>query len=211
MTAKTVLLFFLAITISSASQGQSNKRLKEKKFGVTITLPYLNNFRFHHYEKNKDTSSFGFVGVGYSLFYKTSKDKISIGYSLATDAALPVGPIDYFGGTRTKLICSFFEILYHRKIQERFRIVAGINFSKYEYSFFDYDARRGNYKVDKTTGLSFGPEYFNKKNCSIALLYKPAIINFDRKSYKHHLTIDFRFDINIIKLNSPSKSKDYLN
>jgi hypothetical protein len=147
---KTAVICFLLIIISiHTSYGQRKTKERTGKFGITISLPCLNSFRFHHYEKNKDSTAYGFVGTGLALFYKTNKNKISLGYGRSTNALAPFGVVDYFSGSKSKIVCEFFEALYHKKIRNRTKITGGINVNRYHYTFEDFDT--GYFFIDMIT------------------------------------------------------------
>jgi len=133
---KTTAVCFLLFVFPCSLYGQKKPEKEAVEYGVTISFPYFNNFRYHHYEKDKDSTSYGFAGFGIPVFRRTDRQKISAGFSLSTDFPYPIGSVDIEGGTWIRNTCLSFEIRYHRQVvTDRVRFVSGVNFSKYKYGF----------------------------------------------------------------------------
>jgi hypothetical protein len=195
---KKSLLFIFFILTSYSVFCQNNKDSKRKKSGLTISLPYLNNYKFYHHEKNKDSSISGFAGIGFAFFTKTGKMKFSINCGATTDSPYPIGPVNIKpDGDYVRISSIFFEPVFHQNIIKKVNFIYGVNFTAYRYRFTNFNTGIQYKKSDKTVGITTGVEYVFKEKFSIAALYKPSVISFDHKSYKHLLILDFRFDINI--------------
>ena len=196
---KLSLIFNLILIFSLAAFGQENSKTQAKVLGVTISLPYINSYRYYDYGKNNERIKSGFGGIGLACFYKTGKNKISLNYGVTADLPAPLGPIDFgHEGTRSQISAGFIDIIYHHNLLKGLNVVAGFNVVKYKYKFISYvDTIPWYNRHDNTPGLSIGAEYIFKKSFSIAAFYRPAIISFDTKQYLHLLSLDFRFDVNI--------------
>ena len=196
---KLALIFNFILIFSLSAFSQENSKTQTKVLGVTISLPYMNTYRYYDYEKNNERIESGFGGIGVAFFYKVRKNKISLNCGVTADLPAPIGPIDFeHEGTRSQISTGFIDIMYHRNLLKGLNVVGGFNMAKYKYKFISYvDTIPWYNKHDNTFGLSIGAEYVFKKSFSIAALYRPTIISFDTKQYMHLLSLDFRFDINI--------------
>jgi hypothetical protein len=194
-------LLFLTFVLTTPFTGMSQDKKGQKAIGVTAALPWVNNYSYHNYELQKSSSKSGFVGLGASAFYKTGKDKFSLNFGFTGDLPAPIGAFDYGKeGTRTNILSNFWEVLYHRNFLHRVNMIAGLNYVKYDFNFTSFVDTLPSYsKFDKTLGLTVGSEYRFSRNSSIALFYRPAIISFDLKQYRHLISLDARFDINLWK------------
>lgn len=197
---KQFLLFNILLTISLTGISQITAK-STKALGVTISLPWMNNYVYHDYETSNSSSKFGFVGIGGSVFYKIDKNKVSINIGLTGDLPVPIGPFDYEKqGTKTSIQSSFLEMLYHKYLFKRVKVIAGVNHLNYKFNFTNYEDSSLSYLIaDRTIGATLGGEFYFSKNSSVALFYRPAIISSDLKQYRHLLSLDFRFDIPLWK------------
>lgn len=166
-------------------------------FGITVSLPWVNNYAYYNYESNKRATKSGFVGLGASAFYKTGDHKFSLNYGFTGDLPVPMGAFDYGKeGTRTNIRAWFWEALYHRSIFERVNIITGLNYVKYRFTFSSYVDMIPSYTIDDPTiGVTLGAEYTYMKHSTIAVFYRPNLVSFDKKQYRHIISADARFDI----------------
>jgi hypothetical protein len=180
-----------------------DRQKQTKAIGVTASLPWVNNYSYYDYDLNHSSSKSGFVGLGASAFYKTGKSKFSLNFGFTGDLPAPIGAFDYGKeGTRTNILSNFWEGLYQRNLFERANIIAGINYVKYRFNFTSYVDTLPSYSIfDKTIGLTIGSEYRFSKTFSVALFYRPTIIPLDEEHYRHLLSLDARFDINLWRRN----------
>jgi hypothetical protein len=192
------LSIILAIPFFALSQ-DNQKQLRS--IGITASLPWVNNYSYYNYNQGQSSSKSGFIGIGASLFYKTGKNKLSLNFGLTGDLPAPMGPFTYGKvGTRTNILATFREMLYHRKAVGKFSIIAGMNYVKYRFNFTSYEDSLPSYSIfDKTIGITSGCEYRFSKIFSLALLYRPTIISLDFKRYRHLISLDARFDIYLWK------------
>lgn len=175
--------------------------LKHYSAGVTISLPWANSFRYYDHELQRSAGKSGFFGLGLAFFYKTEKNKFSLNTGITGDLEAPIGPLDYaHTGTFSNIGTIYAELLYHHRLIKRLNILGGINYAGYRFSFTDYENVDGSYtKFDHTAGITAGAEFLIRKNAAIALLYRPALFSSGTKQYRHLLSLDFRFDINLIR------------
>ena len=106
----------------------------------------------------------------------------------------------YYGkdGTRTNILSTFGEVIYHRNVFGKFNIIAGLNYVRYRFNFTSYVDTLPSYSIfDKTLGITVGSEYRFSKVFSVGLLYRPTIVSFDLEQYRHIISLDARFDINV--------------
>lgn len=199
---RQLLILSFVLTIPFLSKSQDAQGLP-RAVGVTLSLPWINSYSYYDYDLQQSSSKSGFVGLGASAFYKTAKSKLSLNFGFTGDLPVPLGAFDYGKeGTRTNILSSFWEGLYHRNLFGRVNLVGGLNYVKYRFNFTSYVDTLPSYSTfDKTIGLTVGSEYRFSKNSSIALLYRPTIISLDRKGYRHLISLDARFDINLWRRN----------
>jgi len=179
------------ILLSDISHGQ--KKEYKKSVGITISLPWINNYTYYDYGENKSQSKTGLTGIGASLFYKTCKNKYSLNGGLTTTFNFNFEK----GGGITENV-QFLEGIIHHNFYEGFNGIYGINFSNYTYITTGPDAPgvpEGYSKKYQTIGLTFGREYMFSKTFALALFYRPALYSFETKSYKHNISLDASFDI----------------
>lgn len=195
MKIHLLVIICLLTAISSAAQQP------DKKAGITISLPYVNSYRYHDYGKNIDTVKSGFGGIGVGTFYRNQKNKFTLNSSVTADLPAPIGPIDYgHEGTRHSISALFIDLVYHRQLYKGLHSVAGINNVWYNYHLLSYEDTIPSFKKrDHSIGISIGAEYKFRRSFSIAALYRPSLTTDAGKQYRHLLTLDFRFDITIWK------------
>lgn len=195
---KHLRLLIIIFTIPFFALSQPGKG-QSRAIGVTASLPWVNNYSYYDYDQNKSSSKSGFVGLGASVFYKTGKNKFSFNFGFTSDLPAPMGPFDYGKeGTRTNILTTFGEVFYHRNIFDKLNFIAGLNFVKYRFNFTSYVDTLPSYSAfDRTLGITVGSEYSFSNTFSVALLYRPAIVSLDLKQYRHSISLDARFDINL--------------
>jgi len=195
-----LFLFLIAFqTVFAAGYGQNASQ--PKSLGLIVSLPWVNSYSYFDYNAQKSSSKSGFGGLGSGIFYKVGKNKFSLIAGLTRDLPTPMGPID-FGKEepRTSIGSKFSEITLHRQVISHVNMVLGINRVKYEFKYISNNSNTSSYSVfDKTAGLTFGVEYASDKFFSAALLYRPAVLYFDRKEYRHLISLDARFNISVWK------------
>lgn len=199
---KQLLLLSFISTLPFLGMSQ-DKSKQSKAVGVTASLPWVNSYSYYDYDLKKPSTKSGFIGLGASAFYKTDKNKFSLNFGFTGDLPVPMGPFDQANeGTRTNILSSFWEGLYHRNLFNRVNLITGLNYTKYRFNFTSFVDTLPSYsKFDKSIGLTIGSEYRFSKNSSVVLFYRPTIISFDKKQYRHLISLDFRFDINLWKCN----------
>ena len=198
------LLLFLSFVLAIPQLSKSQDKPKHSKtIGVTASFPWINNYSYYDYDLQKSSSKSGFIGLGASVFYKTSKDRFSLNFGFTGDLPVPMGVFDYgHEGTRTNILSTICEGLYHRNLFNRVNLIAGLNYIKYRFDFTSYVDSLPSYSMyDKTIGLTIGSECRLGKNSYVALFYRPTIISLDQKQYRHLISLDLRFDINLWKFN----------
>ena len=176
-----------------------DKQEQRRSIGVTASLPWVNNYSFYDYDQKRSSSKSGFAGLGASVFYKTGENKFSLNFGFTGDLPAPIGAFDYGKqGTRTNILSTFGEVLYHRNVFDKLSIIAGLNYVRYRFNFTSYVDTLPSYSTfDKTSGITVGSEYRFSQTFSLALLYRPTIVSFDLKQYRHLISLDARFDINV--------------
>jgi hypothetical protein len=192
------ILLNLILILPLPGIGQDNFT-KKASAGLTISCPWINNYSFYDYDLKKSSSKSGFTGLGASIFYKTGKNKISLNFGFTGDLPAPVGAFDYgHEGTRTNIGSIIMEVLYHQKVYHKLNIIAGLNAVNYRFNFTSYvDSIPSYIKRNKTIGLTIGTEYLFSRNFALSLFYRPALVMPGTKQYRHVISLDARFDINI--------------
>jgi opacity protein-like surface antigen len=198
---KTILVFSFVWVFSLTIAGQQDAKPKSKIFGITVSLPYINSYKYYDYDLTAGATKSGFGGIGLAFFYKNGKNKISLNYGLTVDLLAPIGPIDFgHEGTRIQVGARFIDLIYHRYLFNKVYVIGGLNMVRHKYNFISYvDTIPGYNTHDDSFGLLTGVEYAFRKNFSVAALYRPVLRSQDIKRYKHLLSLDFRFAINIWK------------
>ena len=191
-----LILFGLTLPMLSASQDKSTQ---QKAGGFTASFPWINNYSYYDYDLKKPASKSGFVGLGAGVYFKKNNYKFSVNTGITGDLPVPIGAFDYGKeGTRTNIFSHYWEVGFHRNLAGRINIIAGFNHIKYRFRFTSYIDSLPSYSVtDRTIGLTFGGEWLARKHSSIALVYRPTIFSLGNKQYRHLVSIDCRFDINI--------------
>jgi len=195
---KRILGASYIILLSSLPCFSQDTSLCCQSTGITLSLPWVNNYSYHNYESKRSATKSGFVGLGASAFYKTGKHKFSLNFAITGDLPVPIGAFDYGKeGSRSNIHGELWELIYHRSIFNKVNLIGGINIVKYRYSFTSYVNQPVLfYSIDdKTTGLTLGAEYLYARNSMIAVFYRPAILSAGKKEYRHLISADARFDI----------------
>jgi hypothetical protein len=195
---KQVLFIIILLTISFFAMPQNNQKPTES-FGITASLPWVNNYCYYDHELKRSSSKSGFSGLGAGAFYKKEKNIIALNTGLTADLPAPIGAFDYAKeGTRTNILSIFAEGLYYKKLFGKLNIIAGINYVSYRFNFTSYIDTLPSYSVfDRTVGITTGTEYYFSKTFSVALFYRPAIVSLDLKQYRHLVSLDARFNITV--------------
>ena len=194
----TRIVFTILLASPFLCQGQKDS---SGSFGLTISLPWTNNYVFYDHYSSQDTSTSGFMGIGGAFFYKHGNKKLSLNFGITSDLPAPIGPIDFAKeGTRKSIEAFLLDLIYHQTVHRRLAILGGVNFVDYRFKLTSYvDTIPTFTKDDKTIGITIGPEYLSKKSFSLALMYRPALVSFSRKQYRHILSLDVRFNFIIGK------------
>ncbi len=189
-------VMILSIPFLGISQHTSKQ---SKAVGFTISLPWVNNYSYYNHHSQNTSSKSGFVGFGASAYFKTGENKFSVNLGFTGDLPAPIGAFDYAKeGTRSNILSTFVEGIYHKKLVGRVNIIAGVNHVRYRYKFTSYVNTLPSYsKFDNTLGFTIGSEYRFSRKSSIALLYRQAIISLNQKNYRHLISLDARFDISL--------------
>lgn len=192
-----LLLVLLMLSINAVSQ----RRTPKSAFGATLSFPWINNFSYYDYNRGKPYFKSGFTGISASAFYKNEKQKISLSLGLLGSLPVPMGPYDVELKNYTHLFSSFLEATYHHRISPRINLIGGLHYMEYEYTYWKTDSTDSDNFADFTGGPTVGAEYlFGRKNFSLALFYRPSLITFTgTKRYRHVISLDARFDINIFR------------
>ena len=197
---KLLLLSVTMLTIPFLGISQHTPK-QPKAIGLTISLPWVNNYSYYNHHSQNTTSKSGFVGFGASAYFETGEKKFSVNLGFTGDLPAPIGAFDYAKeGTRSNILSTFVEGIYHKKLVGKLNIIAGVNHIRYRYKFTSYVNTLPSYSIfDNTLGFTIGSEYRFSRKSSIALLYRPAIISLNQKSYRHLISLDTRFDIKFWK------------
>lgn len=192
-----LLLALLTLSINAISQ----RRIPKNAVGITVSFPWINNFAYYDYNRARPYFRSGFVGIGASAFYKDEKQKFSGSMGMLGTLPVPMGPYDVERNNYTNLFSVFLEGAYHRRIFPRINLIAGLHYMEHEYSYWKTDSTESQDFTDFTGGLTMGAEYlFGRKNFSLALFYRPSLITFTgTKKYRHVISLDARFDINVFR------------
>jgi hypothetical protein len=191
-----LLLSLFMLSINAFSQ----RRIPKNSFGVTASLPWINNFAYYHYDKGKPSSQSGFSGISASAYYKDLDQKISLSLGIIGSIPVPFGPYDFAKKNVTQVHGTYIEGTYHRRIHPRINLIGGLHYMEHAYTYWT-DSVSNEYLQDFTGGLTAGAEYlFGRKNFSLALFYRPSLITFTgTRNYRHVISLDARFDINIFR------------
>ena len=187
------------IFISSVSNAQSSTEIPDQhvtSVGVSIELPFLSNGISYDYSDNKEHSQTGYLGGGICLFYRKNKNKFFVNYehpSLKKNLFPPKGGSADFN-------TNIAEFTIHHTLHRSFALIGGINYATYRFhSYNDVQPIREIDKSDATVGLTTGAEYLPAQATAIGFTYRPSLISFGSKSYRHILSLFFRYDINFWK------------
>jgi hypothetical protein len=199
---KTFVALILAFTFWLPTQGQTEMPLSKGTGGVTFSFPWVNYYRYVDYYKNIPARKFGFFGVGFSLYYREGKNKVSFNCSTSEDLSSPVAAINYTKkDISTSIAASFFELAWYRPVHDDFGLVAGFNFTNYAFRLSSNLDNVSSYtNADQTLGLSVGVEYRFNKHYSVAGVYRPALASFETdNNYRHIINFELRIDLNFKK------------
>lgn len=181
----------------------ANSIAQDKRTGITISLPYINSYRYHDYEKGVEANKSGFGGIGMGVYYHYRRNKFTLNSGVTADLPAPIGPIDFgHEGTRHSVSSLFIDLLYHRPLYKKLYAVTGISNSWYNYRLLSYEDTIPSFKKrENAIGLTVGAEYKFRRSFSIAAFYRPSFKVSGNNQYRHLLTLDFRFDITVWEKN----------
>lgn len=191
---RQILFLTIALFIFTEINAQSSKSITSA--GMTIDLPVINNGSFYDYESHKTSNESGYLGAGVSLFYRNQKNEFTIGleHPLIKKSLFPPK------GGYSDAQCDIFETTVRHKISGNVAIIGGLNYSIYRFhAYTDIPGIPDIDKKDETIGLTTGAEVLMSKNTSLSLTYRPSLFAFEQKSYRHILSLGFRFHINFWK------------
>jgi hypothetical protein len=191
-------LTLLLIIICAQGFGQTSI----KSFGLTLGLPWVNNYTYYDYETKSSQNKSGFIGFEFALFYKQDRNKFSLNAGLTGDSPGPFGVEYSREGTRTSVSSTFIELIYHRQVYKKIIVAFGINNIWYNFDFNSFvDSLPSYRKSDRTIGVLIEVEYAFNKHISLAATYRPVLFS---TKYRHILSLDLRFNFNIWKLFKPA-------
>lgn len=192
-----LLIACLTLSINAVSQ----RRIPKSAIGVTASFPWINNFAYYDYNKGKPYSKSGFTGISASVFYKDEKQKVALSLGILGDHPVPIVPYEVERNNNTLIHSTFLEGTYHKRVHPRINLIGGMHYMEYAYSYWKANSLDVDFFTDFTGGLTTGAEYlFGRKNFSLALFYRPGLITFTgTKKYRHVISLDARFDINIFR------------
>jgi len=171
---------------------------KDPVVGVTLSFPWVNNYKYVDYEYKTVRKKSGFFGLGIGAYYKRNDYKISFNIGLTEDLDSPIGAIDYSRpNTRSNISSQFAELVCHYPFYKSLNAILGLNYTSYKYEFTSFEDRFFWYKkTDHTLGFSAGVEYRFNKYISAAAIYRPAFASFETDGiYRHVISLDIRIDI----------------
>jgi len=188
-------LFFALIFFNFLNINAQPKNYKQSA-GMAIAVPVINNAHFYDYRNNKSENQTGYFGIGTSLFYKKNKNEFSIGIESLILQAFIFPPKGGYSGIN----CTLFEALIHHKVSSQVTLIGGLNYAIYQFhSYIDVPLFNDIKKTDATIGLTTGAEFIATKTTSFLLIYRPALVSFDNKNYRHTISLECRFTINFWK------------
>ena len=186
---KLALIVILAIPLFAFSQKAP------RSAGITLSFPWVNSFIFYNYHDHKKDAVTGFFGIGGALFYKEGRDKVSLNFGFTSSLPVPFGPFDR-EGSYGETLSAFWEVIYHKGVNKNINLIWGLNYIRYEYTYYNYQVPQDNLvKYDRTVGVTLGGEYHFTQKFTGAIFYRPAIVSIDRKQYWHHISLDGRIDL----------------
>ncbi len=201
---KQLWIFILLLVFILPGWAQCKNETSSKRLGITFSFPWINNYSYVDYEKNKVMKQSGFFGLGIAAYYKINEHtRIAINSGLTNDLSSPIGAIPYYTeGIHSSISNGFGELIVLPVIYENLSLVAGGNFSSYIYHLSSFvDSIPSYEKVDHTLGLTLGIEYRLNKLISVAAIYRPAMASFETDNlYRHVITFDVRVDLDILKI-----------
>ena len=200
---RVIIILLFSLLFFRPCLGQSKMESENQKVGITFSFPWINYYHFVDYQKKSEAQKFGFFGIGFGLYYKTNKTKISFNISTTDDLDSPIAQINYSkSAPQIDIGTSFAELLYQRCIYQRLYFVGGFNFTNYAFRFSSgTDSIPSYIKADDVLGLSVGLDYRFDKTFSAAVIYRPALASFEADSYyRHVITLELRIDIDVKKV-----------
>lgn len=196
---KPIVTLFFIFALVDPCRSQTATPEKPHNYGITLSFPWVNQYRYvnHHLKENKST--FGFFGLGISAFYKTGIHKASVNLSITEDLTSPAkinNSTDQ--DLKTSIECSYLELIYHRNVSENIILIGGFNLNNYKFRLTSNLPGVENYqKTDQTLGASLGIEYRFSKFYSVATVYRPSLASFEADdNYRHLINLEFRIDLN---------------
>lgn len=191
---KHTILFITAIFFYSILNGQT--RISNTSAGMTIALPLISNGSFYDYSNQKNNKSTGFLGIGFSLFYKKNQNKFSLSYEQPIIKFILSSPKGGYSSISTNL----FEATIHHHLFDRVNAIAGLNYTNYHFhTYTDLPGVSDIDKKDAAMGLTLGVEILETKSASVIVTYRPSLYSFDNKDYRYIISLGIRFDINFWK------------
>ncbi|MBX3254015.1 MAG: outer membrane beta-barrel protein [Chitinophagaceae bacterium] len=190
---KAILLVSFLITFSVFCTAQTG----QNQLGLTVSAPWMNNYRFYNYYDQKKADKSGFIGFGAGGFYKNRNNKVLLNASIGFDATLPFGEPEYApGSVRDHIYAIALDVTYSRRLFHKVYLFAGPGYTNYWFRLNSSDDSVQSYnRHDRTFGLSAGIEYQVISQISAAVTYRPAIVSLDRKQYWHMLSASVKFEL----------------
>lgn len=200
---KYISILYFSFLLFLPCRAQTEVIKDNSTYGITLSFPWINYYHYIDYNKKTDASSFGFLGFGFSGYYKHGKGKTSFNISTTEDLPSPISTINYQKkDIKTGIGSNYFELIYHHKLNEDLNIVGGFNFTNYIFRLESQIKSISSYtKEDQTLGLSMGIEYRFNNYYSVLGMYRPAISSFETDNkYRHLINIELRIDLDFKKL-----------
>ena len=186
------LLFLLLHNTLIAQRSNNNATI-----GMTISLPFFNNYRYYEYVSNSSVTQSGLMGLGFALFYKHNRIKYSLN---GASTILFNGNTFAKGDGSEDIAVKYLEGLVHYTFYKKMNVIGGVNLSNYHYEASSIMPDNSFFinKNDLTIGFTTGIEYMFSKTFSLAAYYRPSLYSDGVKSYKRTLSLDARFDIKFL-------------
>lgn len=175
-TIITVLIIILLLP--SVGFAQAYKELRGIAFSFYV--PTVSNLSYYDYELEQERTRAAF-GIGMSITYKNKKNKFSFGGGGFVSGEGYIGENLSDTGTGKKFLGEYVDVLYQRNVFKGLSLIAGINFVDYHYSLRNFnDLNKDVKKDDKTIGLTAGIDYTLFGRFGLMVLYRPAVISFNK-------------------------------
>ncbi len=197
---KSIIVLLFPLLLILPCNGQTYIVKSNSNIGITFSLPWINYYDYVDYYHNRTNKTFGFFGLGIAAYYKNEYGKFSFNVSTTDDLSAPISTNSYSQkNIKTNIGCSYFEIIFHRAINDDINLVTGFNFTNYNFHFESkFDSIPSYKKVDQTLGFSIGLEYRFNKYYSVAAMYRPALASFETDcKYRHLINFDLRIDLDL--------------